>query len=161
MKTFCFIDGCNRNIHAKNLCQLHYNRSIRGKDLSQPIIRQRKNGETAIRNNIGEKLCIGCNVWYNESYFKKHHSTADKLDIRCKECETFMRLQRMYKIGKQEVINFIEKQNGCAICHYRNSLFPIWWSVDHDHSCCNGDTSCGKCVRGIVCSFCNRGLGQF
>lgn len=32
--------------------------------------------------------------------------------------------------------------------------------IDHDHRCCPGDVSCGKCVRGIVCSRCNTGIGH-
>jgi hypothetical protein len=53
-----------------------------------------------------------------------------------------------------------KSQNGvCKICgepeKYKNRL-----SVDHDHSCCPGITSCGKCIRGLLCSNCNRVLGQ-
>jgi hypothetical protein len=33
--------------------------------------------------------------------------------------------------------------------------------VDHDHSCCRGVRSCGKCVRGIACEPCNKGIGAF
>lgn len=33
--------------------------------------------------------------------------------------------------------------------------------VDHDHSCCPGDRTCGKCIRGIACARCNQGIGSF
>lgn len=33
--------------------------------------------------------------------------------------------------------------------------------VDHDHNCCPGDRTCGKCVRGIACARCNQGIGHF
>lgn len=32
--------------------------------------------------------------------------------------------------------------------------------VDHDHACCAGKISCGKCVRGLICSPCNKFLGH-
>lgn len=50
-----------------------------------------------------------------------------------------------------------DAQNGrCAICLGRSSRRL---SVDHDHSCCPGKTSCGKCVRGLLCTMnCNRTL---
>jgi len=33
------------------------------------------------------------------------------------------------------------------------------WSIDHDHKCCPGEKSCGKCIRGIMCMNCNNALG--
>lgn len=46
----------------------------------------------------------------------------------------------------------------CAICQ-RSLDGDV--NVDHDHSHCPGTYGCKECVRGLLCSPCNKGLGMF
>lgn len=51
---------------------------------------------------------------------------------------------------------------GCGICHSADPKHPSGtFLVDHDHTCCPGTKSCGRCVRGLLCNPCNTGLGGF
>lgn len=53
----------------------------------------------------------------------------------------------------------------CAICHQPEHAVSktgrrYGLVVDHDRKCCPGDTSCGRCVRGLICRNCNIMLGM-
>ncbi|MEV7607254.1 endonuclease VII domain-containing protein [Paenarthrobacter sp. NPDC089322] len=67
-----------------------------------------------------------------------------------------------YGIDIDEYDEMLEAQGGgCAICTAPLGAGGVRLAVDHDHSCCPGEYSCGNCVRGILCANCNRGLGLF
>lgn len=64
-------------------------------------------------------------------------------------------------ISIEKFNNFLKEQNGvCSICKEPSEQGKTF-HVDHDHKCCPGRASCGKCIRGLLCESCNRGLGQF
>lgn len=63
-------------------------------------------------------------------------------------------LKLYYNITLQEYNELFENQNGCcAICGVHQSSLKKSLSVDHDHA--------SGIVRGLLCSKCNTGLGQF
>jgi hypothetical protein len=67
---------------------------------------------------------------------------------------------RKYGITWEIYQEILELQGGgCAACGEIPSGDRIL-GIDHDHSCCpEKNTSCGKCVRGLLCSGCNGALG--
>lgn len=49
----------------------------------------------------------------------------------------------------------------CGICGTTNPGRS--WCLDHNHTCCPYGVrqGCKRCVRGLLCQLCNRGLGHF
>jgi len=64
-------------------------------------------------------------------------------------------LQFRYNMTPEQFKVLCDKYQGrCWICLRR----PKLKQVDHDHACCPDRRSCGKCVRGILCTTCNNKL---
>jgi hypothetical protein len=67
-----------------------------------------------------------------------------------------------HNITGRQYLELLRAQNGvCAICGNGNVRLgePVPLGIDHDHACCPGRTSCGRCVRGLHCSGCGGFLG--
>lgn len=68
-------------------------------------------------------------------------------------------VKKTYGLGPDAVEQLITRQKGlCAVCR-KPPADGERLHVDHDHSCCGGSKSCGKCVRGLVCRPCNQAMG--
>lgn len=68
-------------------------------------------------------------------------------------------IRHRYGLPPERFAAILVDQDGlCAICR-TSEPGPKGWNVDHDHDCCAGIGSCGKCVRGLLCNKCNLAIG--
>lgn len=130
------------------------------------------------------KKCYRCKETKKTSEFTTNKQNKDGLHSWCRSCtseyyrgynkargvdywKTYVRkdaksgrnryLLRTYNISADQYDAMLKSQGGtCATC----SAVPgsRKFAVDHDHKCCPGNRSCGKCVRGILCTKCNVSL---
>lgn len=77
-----------------------------------------------------------------------------------------VRLMLRHSLSDSQYDTIFAAQNGvCAICLQpettvqKNGVVQRL-SIDHNHQCCPGKRSCGKCFRGLLCNKCNIALGM-
>ena len=79
----------------------------------------------------------------------------------CRECARAngrVQVIKKYGISVEQFESLIKNQdNKCLLC--LDSFDEVPSAIDHDHQCCPGVTSCGNCIRGILCKNCNTILG--
>lgn len=93
---------------------------------------------------------------YYKKYYRENEAKVRAVQIRI----------RLGVTAEQYDFMFRSQDGLCAICHKPESrtvgktgtLRRL--SVDHDHLCCKGLRSCGKCIRGLLCSSCNFAIGH-
>lgn len=132
----CLVLDCSRTIKSRGLCTAHYQRAQRGESLTEPPLKPYI-PRTTFR---GRWTCyiLGCSRPSIPSVplCKQHAATSYRFNL------SPVQLQFLY-------------QRGCGVCGQATRLH-----IDHDHSCCpDRGQSCGKCVRGALCSNCNTGIG--
>lgn len=97
------------------------------------------------------------------------HVSGRSLRANCKYCRAVLdrrdKLRRFYDIDVETYDSLLESQGGvCASCGQPETSLSRtgeikFLAVDHDHSCCPGQKTCGQCIRGLLCSRCNLVLG--
>lgn len=86
---------------------------------------------------------------------RRRGTTADRSKWNAK-----YRLSR-YGLTPERFAQLLEAQGyACGMCHEAFEEGKLI-CVDHDHAHCPGEkTSCGECVRGLLCLGCNTALGH-
>lgn len=115
------------------------------------------------RKTVGYRLpliCLDC-----EKHRVRERRRLNKQDARTRNPEKVRKsyrewqLKSTYNLSLDAYESLLLSQNsGCAVC-YTTDPGAKAFHVDHDHTCCPGNKSCGKCVRGLLCSKCNLMIG--
>ena len=119
---------------------------------------------------VSLKGCATCQERLPLHYFNKNSANKDGLQKSCRQCHSAQvkayrtpdkikhgNLKQRYGMTLDDYYDLLKAQSGvCASCG--SPPAGKYLEVDHDHSCCSGETSCGKCVRALLCKGCNVAL---
>lgn len=134
MPDYCLVDGCNRlkrrNGPKTKYCDMHGRRNFLNGDTGQAEPKK-------VFSYNGKK----CQV-------DECKEVAKKKGL----CSPHYNSIRNTTLSAQIIHDM--KKGGCQVCGEFDKL-----RVDHDHHCCPENSSCDKCVRGILCHKCNTALG--
>lgn len=109
----------------------------------------------------GCKICSACSATKPVEAFYITKSTPDGLGRICKYCQLDATRMVNYRLTFEQWLDMIEAQDFCcASCGDRFATRRDI-HVDHDHACCPKPPTCGECVRALLCSACNTGIGFF
>lgn len=100
------------------------------------------------------KICQMCREALPHSAFGKHIGRKFNLANSCKSCRNRQMILSRHRIKQSDWDNIlIAQQDKCAICKIPQSSLNIRLSIDHCHST--------SAIRGLLCSHCNFGIGNF
>ena len=165
MKT-CAVNDCTKPAKGRGYCSAHYGRLMQTGDVRADIPVRVQYTRNPQPGHLWCRICklekpdkemqgsarLRANGWRTGecSSCKKGRNTTP-------EARRKSHLKTAYQLSLEEYEKLLASQDGvCAIC--KRSPKSRRLAVDHDHSCCPGKSSCGECVRGLLCTNCNSRL---
>jgi Recombination endonuclease VII len=107
------------------------------------------------------RICLTCNTWKPWDRFSNDQRRARGKASNCMQCGAWRVVKATYGITRDEWGCLLaDQRGGCALCQEPDVVDGRKLSIDHDHACCGRVRACKKCIRGLLCSTCNRLLGH-
>jgi hypothetical protein len=114
-----------------------------------------------LKKTSTHRECRMCGEMKEFADFSKKTKRLHSYCVDCRRLRGLTSNLQRYGLTPESYIEMEKAQGGvCAICK-EPEREKKRMAVDHNHSCCPGLTSCGKCIRGLLCTRCNKGLGVF
>lgn len=171
----CVIDGCDKRRICKGMCKCHYERWRVHGDPHKLLRRQDQRAEEVLA--AGAKVCSKCGLLRLLDDFGRAATRKDGRQRYCRDCQRTV--GQRYYVEKPELrdpdhlqelaakrygrasgqrasaAELRKSQQGrCAICGTPEADVPGGLlHLDHEHAT--------SLVRGLLCTNCNTGLGQF
>lgn len=154
VKDSCSVSECIEPVHSRYLCSVHYRRFARsgtvellGKLCKVPECMERRPPGRAF------SYCL-----FHAAEKRTESNRRGQATYKEKHPEAVINAQMLNRNGItwERYGEMLAAQDGkCAVCRTDKPGGTGRWHIDHNHVCCPGRRSCGKCIRGLLCSTCN------
>lgn len=164
---------CKEKKPNKDFYKSKHHRAIDGYDYYCKYCRTGKNLKSHRSKTRKCSLADCVESHYAKGYCRAHYArlvrngTTDRQNTKIDVTKPYLynggeierRAYSLLTKYKMTIEEYTERSSkGCEICGVKTKHNL---QVDHDHRCCNGGITCGKCVRGIICPGCNVAVDKY
>lgn len=166
---YCYGNNCNNRERICQSCESPFVMNVDGAGTKYCSADCKADGYRPYKVGTTTVSC----AWCGRATESSRKPRTNGWPFICNDCLTpiahVLQRLRSHHVPHERVRRLLDDP-GCDICG-RDILTPVHDSrmardsallvVDHDHRCCpRGHYSCGKCVRGLLCSQCNAAAGM-